>query len=190
MTIRARSLIIIISIASLLISLIQPLQVTTGIVTNSTEDHTASIANFTRKISNIPDATDRSSHARFSRFAELDLEESVCQNGDFVEAIIGVKTSSKQEQEKIKELVTETGGRIAHSFIEEGKPQTIVANIPQRAFSAVKQQLLSEGVASYVELNMKLKTYAVPNDPEWSRNWGLGRIKADYHGTRQPAALP
>lgn len=114
------------------------------------------------------------------RFMDPNLDTFLRQDEDSIEIIIGVKRAFKGNYEKVTAIITENRGKIIDTILMEGNPRAVVADVPHETLSSIEWKLLNQGLARYVEPNMRLRLATVPNDPEWHVNWGLGKIKAQY----------
>lgn len=96
------------------------------------------------------------------------------------EIIIGVKTGCEASCERIRSIISSKDGEVKEAISKGGETFAVVADIPSEALASIKWELLNEGLAEYIEPNMKLRLSALPNDPDWHLNWGLTKIEADH----------
>jgi len=108
------------------------------------------------------------------------LDVASYKNEGSMEIIIGINSAFRGNYEKTRALIARDRGKIIDTILMESKPKALVADVPHESLSSLKWKLLTEGLARYVEPNIRLRLAGVPNDPEWYRQWGLSKIKADF----------
>lgn len=104
----------------------------------------------------------------------------VCVDDDSIELIIGINDTHSGGYAKLEDLTYKYGGKVINKISGGGKIRAIVVNIPFEAISSFITKTRNTDFVSYVELNFKLKFTFIPNDPNWTVQWGPKQIGADW----------
>jgi len=102
-----------------------------------------------------------------------------CAVNDSVELVIGIKSTDCLNQAKLPYLVAKKGGKIRDAFSLGGTIKAVVVDIPLKTFSSFVTDIQGYRFYSYVEPNLKFQVDFVPNDPDWSKQWGPAKIEGD-----------
>ncbi len=114
----------------------------------------------------------------FSRVAEWG--NFACVDNDSAELVVGINNTRSENYAELVNLTTEKGGTIVNKVSLGGKPEAVVVDLPLDEVSPFADEVQQANLARYVEPNMKLHVDFVPNDPEWTKQWGPKKIEADY----------
>jgi parallel beta-helix repeat protein len=98
---------------------------------------------------------------------------------DSIELVIGVN-KAKNVYNSLGDLACSFGGKIVDTVSVKDEVVAIVADIPRYAVYSFGETLLGAGLARYVEPNMKVQAQFIPNDPNWTIQWGPKKIEADW----------
>jgi len=98
---------------------------------------------------------------------------------DSAELVIGVN-EQPEDHTKVIDLIVENGGKLVNTVSIKDKVIALVADLPLYGVSSFVAQVQASNLARYVEPNMKFQTQLVPNDPDWSWQWGPQVIEADW----------
>jgi len=77
-------------------------------------------------------------------------------------------------------LIVKKGGKPINTVSMGGKVRAAIIDVPSEAVSSFAAEIRASGLSRYVEPNMKCQATLVPNDPNWTIQWGPKRIEADY----------
>jgi len=95
------------------------------------------------------------------------------------ELVIGVKNGVSGVNE-LAEVVATFGGRIVNKVTAGREPLAIVADLPINSVSSFEMEVQTSGLEQYLEPNMAFKAQFVPNDPNYTLQWALPKISADW----------
>jgi thermitase len=101
-------------------------------------------------------------------------------NGNSVEVVIGINNTRQSNYYELVDRLLENGGGPVDSVLMGKNTQAIVADVPLSTLDSFVSEAEKGGLASYIEPNMRYQIDAVPNDPEWSKQWELRKIEADW----------
>jgi subtilisin family serine protease len=114
----------------------------------------------------------------FSKVNEWD--DIAYANGDLTELVIGVDKAHPNRVDELISIVHQNSGEIVNKVSMGGKTTAVVVSAPTSITSSFAGELQASGLAKYVEPNMKFEIFSVPNDPNWTIQWGPKKIEADY----------
>lgn len=100
--------------------------------------------------------------------------------GDSVQLVIGVNGTGQQNYLELVDRLNKDGGRFVDAVSIGNRSQAIVADLPFSILGSFESQTEKDGLASYVEPDLTYKIDVVPNDPDWSKQWGMQKIRADW----------
>jgi thermitase len=108
-----------------------------------------------------------------------------------VELITGLNVMRPDTYSKLSELIISDGGKLVNTISMGGKVNAVVADIPHVNMSIFVSEVEVAGLTRYVEPNISFKTDFVPNDPDWTKQWGPRMIQADlaWNTTRGNASI-
>ncbi|MDI6805295.1 MAG: S8 family serine peptidase, partial [Candidatus Bathyarchaeia archaeon] len=104
--------------------------------------------------------------------------------GDFVidddsmELVIGINWAYPESYNNLIDVVSRFGGKVVNTVSIKGEVVAVVVDTPLNAVSLIRKK--AYGLARYIEPNMKFQTQFVPNDPNWTQQWGPQKIEADF----------
>jgi parallel beta-helix repeat protein len=108
-------------------------------------------------------------------------------SGDFasadegsVELVIGINNTGQHNYYELMDRLTENGGKFVDSVLIGDNTRAMVADLPLSSLNSFRSQTERDGLASYIEPNLRYGIDAVPNDPDWSKQWGPQMIEADW----------
>jgi thermitase len=93
--------------------------------------------------------------------------------------VIGVRNGSSGVS-RLAGLVTEFGGKIINQVTIGKEPAAIVVNLPSTSIPLFEREIQAFGLARYFEPNVRFEAQFVPNDPNYTVQWGLQKIEADW----------
>ncbi len=93
---------------------------------------------------------------------------------------IGLDEAQPNGYSEIANIIASRGGKLVDTVAVASKIGAVVADIPRVALSAFVAEIKDAGLSRYVESDMAFKADFVPNDPDWSKQWGPRTIQADY----------
>ena len=101
-------------------------------------------------------------------------------NGNSIELVIGINNTRQSNYCELVDRLLENGGGLVDSVLMGESTQAIVADLPLSNLDSFLSEAGKVGLTSYIEPNMRYQIDTVPNDPEWSKQWGLSKIEADW----------
>jgi len=114
----------------------------------------------------------------FGRVAEW--ADFACVDDDSAELVVGVNNTRLENYAELVNVATEKGGTIVNKVSMGGKCEAVVVDLPFDVISSFVAEAQKVNLARYVEPNMKFQANLVPNDPNWTIQWGPKKIEADY----------
>ena len=99
---------------------------------------------------------------------------------DSAEVVIGLSDSQMDGYVELIDLISVSGGQLINSILMDGNIQAVVADVPFEALSSFIREVEVRRLARYVEPNIRFEVDSVPNDPDWPKQWGPHKIKADW----------
>jgi thermitase len=106
-----------------------------------------------------------------------DLQNLTRSDGS-LDLVVGVGTQPGSLRE-ITDLIAQYGGAITDT-LNMDTIKTVIVNVPASKATAAASQLKTSGYTRYVELNGEGQLDYVPNDANWTQQWGLQKIGVDY----------
>ena len=131
------------------------------------------------------DALDSSSHSS-SMTNKLSLNDTskwkdyAYVKDDKTRLIVGINDSKPANVAKLERIAEEHEAKIVSTFSIRGTLRAVVVELLLSSVAAFAEDIRNVGLASYVEPNMKVQAYLVPNDPYWSLQWGPQKIEAEW----------
>lgn len=114
----------------------------------------------------------------FSRAAEWG--NFACVDDDSAELVVGVNNTRAENYAELVNLATEKGGVIVNKIRMGEECEAVVVDLPFDAVSFFVAEVQKADLARYIEPNMKFHVDFVPNDHEWTEQWGPKKIMADW----------
>lgn len=108
----------------------------------------------------------------WAEFAELDA--------DSIEMVIGVQSEQSTSLNRLDTLVAQNDGIVLESLTVEGRQRAVVIRVPLSNAAALAGEIEAAGLPRYIEPNIRFRATLVPNDPNWTLQWGPKKIEADY----------
>jgi len=131
--------------------------------------------------SSFLDFWDSSVFARDEFFGETKgCREFAYVDEDSMELVIGVNKGYPNAYNNLVNAVSGTGGKVVNTVSIKGEVIALVVDMPLIAISSFVKDVQTGSLARYVEPNMKFKAQFVPNDPNWTLQWGPQKIEADW----------
>ncbi|MGD8545240.1 MAG: S8 family serine peptidase, partial [Candidatus Bathyarchaeota archaeon] len=97
-----------------------------------------------------------------------------------VELVIGLEYTQQNRYSELENLVESLGGDIINTISVGGRIIVATVNIPIGTMSIFTSEMQITGLSRYIEPNIRYEINFVPNDPHWSKQWGLHTIEAEY----------
>lgn len=104
--------------------------------------------------------------------------QSLTRSDGSLDLVVGVGTQPGSLQ-AITRIICQYGGAITDT-LNMDTIRTVIVNLPASKATAAASQLKTSGYTRYVELNGEGQLDYVPNDANWTQQWGLQKIGADY----------
>jgi thermitase len=99
-------------------------------------------------------------------------------DAESIELIVGVEGLKNQTQ-ALKKTILNEGGTITGTISTAEKVQAITVKVPIIYAYSFAERLQKNGLAKYVEPNLKAEAFFTPNDPYWPNQWGPKKIEAE-----------
>lgn len=96
-----------------------------------------------------------------------------------VSLVAGLQCNVPNAWHEVKHLTQLCGGNIVKT-IEMGALSAIIVEIPGMVSSEFTRQVKTKGLVRYVEPNLQFRVNLIPNDPNWTIQWGPQKIQADH----------
>jgi thermitase len=80
----------------------------------------------------------------------------------------------------VTDLVEQIGGKVVTDVLIGGETDAMVVDVPTSNYSIVGKEAVLRGLARYVEPNLLFSAQFEPNDPYYSLQWALPKIKANW----------
>ncbi|MEM2129937.1 MAG: S8 family serine peptidase, partial [Candidatus Bathyarchaeia archaeon] len=101
-------------------------------------------------------------------------------NGNHTRLIIGLSHSDAAALQKLEQTAAKYQAKIVNKIVMGGHVKAVAVELLLSLVSPFVNEVRSLGLASYIEPNMKVQAFFVPNDPYWSLQWGPQKIQADW----------
>jgi thermitase len=101
-------------------------------------------------------------------------------NKDSAELVIGVNSTWQINHDELTGYLLENGGRLVDTVSMGNETRAVTVDVPLSSVHSFATEVETANLASYVEPNVRYKVDFVPNDPEWSLQWGPQKIAADW----------
>jgi subtilisin family serine protease len=99
---------------------------------------------------------------------------------DSIELVIGVDGAKPEAYAGLVDIIGKSQGKIVNAVLIKGEVAALVADMPLTVVSSFREEVHGSNLARYTEPNMKFQVLSVPNDPDWSLQWGPQKIGADW----------
>jgi len=99
---------------------------------------------------------------------------------DSMELVIGVEDAKPEAYDGLVDIIGKSQGKIVNTVSIKGEVIALVADMPLNVISSFREKVHGSNLARYTEPNMKFQALSVPNDPNWSLQWGPQKIGADW----------
>ena len=106
-------------------------------------------------------------------------KQSSFMDNNSIRLIIGVNNDLFGAYEKILQEISAKNGEVVNTIKINNEPIAVVVDFPSSEVSSTIRDFLDNGLARYVEPDMKVELAFTPNDPGWSSQWGPIQIEAD-----------
>lgn len=94
--------------------------------------------------------------------------------------VIGISKTKPNAHSSLDDLTVENDGRVIDTISIKGEAIAMVVEIPQTISSSVVANMKTTGLTRYVEPIIQFEAQYVPNDDNWTIQWGPKDIKADW----------
>jgi len=101
-------------------------------------------------------------------------------NGNKTRLIVGVNGEQSTSLLELEKIAAKHQARIVNTVSIRGEVRAAVVELLLPSVTAFVEEVNVEGLANYIEPNMKVQAQLVPNDPYWSLQWGPQKIGADW----------
>ena len=127
------------------------------------------------------EVTNNVAEASENSFSIKDNSTDSSSNTESGNIIVRLENNAKScDYEKLMQFVNEKDGQITNTISENHEIIALSVEIPQAEMSSFMLEVNSDGLARFVEPNVKFKTQLTPNDPFWTAQWGPRKIEADW----------
>jgi thermitase len=99
---------------------------------------------------------------------------------DKTRLIVGINNSKPANIVELEKIAEKHGAKIVNTFSIRGTLRAVVVELQLSSVATFSEDIREVGLASYVEPNMKVQAYLVPNDPYWNLQWGPQKIEAEW----------
>jgi thermitase len=101
-------------------------------------------------------------------------------NKDSAELVIGVDSTWQGNHDELTGYILENGGKLVDTVSMGNETRAVTVDVPLSSVDSFAMEVETANLASYIEPNVRYKVDSVPNDPEWSLQWGPQKIAADW----------
>jgi|GEM_PF-1025624 thermitase len=110
------------------------------------------------------------------------LEQSsfASSDGSDRQLIVGLNKTCSGASTGLAGLVGQIGGKVVADVLMGGQTDAVVVDVPASNYSIVGKEAELSGLARYVEPNLQFRAQFEPNDPYYSLQWTLPKIKANW----------
>jgi len=119
-------------------------------------------------------------NGRWDFDSEVKWSDFACIDDDSGEIVIGLNDMRLNSYSELVDLVMSNEGELVNTVSMNGKIGAVVADIPYVAISTFTSEVETAELSRYIEPNKRFQVDFVPNDPNWTKQWGPRRIEADY----------
>ena len=106
---------------------------------------------------------------------EIENETNFVHDCNSVELVIGLN----EDYPNIEKIVWQKNGKIRNIISVENKICSVVVDMPLEKVSSFLADINFKNQIRFVEPNWKFYIDATPNDPKWTKQWGLKKIEAN-----------
>jgi len=99
-------------------------------------------------------------------------------DGNKTRLIVGV--NGENSTSSLEKISAKYEAQIVNTVSINGTIRAVVVELQLRSVTAFVEEIHCVGLASYIEPNMKVQAQFVPNDPDWTLQWGPQKIEADW----------
>jgi thermitase len=110
--------------------------------------------------------------SEWSKFAYID--------GNKTRLIVGINSENPTSLIELEKMAAKHRAKIVNTVSIRGEVRAVVVELLLASVTGFVEEVNVEGLANYIEPNMKVQAQLVPNDPYWSLQWGPQKIEADY----------
>ena len=110
---------------------------------------------------------------------ESKWDDSACIDDDSVELVIGFDDIQLNSYSELVDLTRSCNGKIVNTVSMGEEISAVVADMPHEDVLSFLSKVKFSGLSRYVEPNVRFNADYVPNDPDWSKQWGSMKIEAD-----------
>ena len=107
------------------------------------------------------------------------LQKHAYVHDGFTRLILGTK-NQLNNQEDLQRCLACCGARIVNTVSIKGKATSLIVEVPLVLASSFARAFQDTGLAQYIEPNMKVEAEFVPNDANWTGQWGPRKIGAEW----------
>jgi|GEM_PF-2414918 len=94
--------------------------------------------------------------------------------------VIGVNKIIPNAYRSLRDLTIMDGGKIIDKVSIEGKVIALVVELPVKTSPSITARMKSTSLATYIKPPQRFEASFIPNDANWSTQWGPEKIKADW----------
>ena len=101
-------------------------------------------------------------------------------NGNKTRLIVGINGEKPTSLIELGKMAAKHRAKIVNTVSIRGEVRAAVVELLLASVTGFVEEVHAQGLANYIEPNMKVQAQLVPNDPYWSLQWGPQKIEADY----------
>lgn len=94
--------------------------------------------------------------------------------------VIGISKTKLNAYSRLDDLTVENGGRVIDTVSLKGEAIAMVVEMPQTISSSIIANMKTTELTRYIEPITQFEAQYVPNDDNWTIQWGPKDIKADW----------
>lgn len=114
-----------------------------------------------------------------NNFSNANEWNQVSFDNEETELIVGFKEESFPDIPKLRAFVETHNGALVNTVTIGGEVAAVIRQ-PMSQVASITQELKASPLVAYIEPNMKVRAFSVPNDPHWGSQWGPQKIAADW----------
>jgi thermitase len=101
-------------------------------------------------------------------------------DGNSAELVIGINDTCENNYCQLIDRLLENGGGLVNSVLIGNIDRAVVVDVPSSNLNSFVSEAVGGQLARYIEPNVRYEIDSVPNDPDWSKQWGASKIEADW----------
>lgn len=99
---------------------------------------------------------------------------------DAVRLVIGVNNQELESYSRLKDLAITNGGKVIDTISIRDNVLALVVEMPRKVAESFQATMEISSLASYARPSVRYEAFLVPDDPNWTLQWGSKTIEADW----------